>query len=97
MCRRRVLWYNIHEILHMMSIRCGVFFSVLIGNLYTELKGVENLSLIKLQLITQVSASDSDENESMVQGLCAFLLGITVLYNDEQNETFNKCVPLIVS
>ncbi|XP_062579947.1 general vesicular transport factor p115-like isoform X1 [Saccostrea cucullata] len=41
-------------------------------------------------LITQVSASDSDENESMVQGLCAFLLGITILYNDEQNETFNK-------
>ncbi|XP_078317868.1 general vesicular transport factor p115-like [Crassostrea virginica] len=41
-------------------------------------------------LITQVSASDSDENESIVQGLCAFLLGITVLYNDEQNETFNK-------
>ncbi|KAK3089231.1 hypothetical protein FSP39_001968 [Pinctada imbricata] len=41
-------------------------------------------------LITQVSASDNDENESIVQGLCAFSLGISVLFNDDSNETFNK-------
>ncbi|XP_052068337.1 general vesicular transport factor p115-like [Mytilus californianus] len=41
-------------------------------------------------LITQVSASDSDEHELLVQGLCAFLLGICCLYNDDQNETFSR-------
>ncbi|XP_069124785.1 general vesicular transport factor p115-like isoform X2 [Argopecten irradians] len=41
-------------------------------------------------LITQVSASESDENETLVQGLCSFLLGICVLDNDDQNETFNR-------
>ncbi|KAH3872422.1 general vesicular transport factor p115-like isoform X2 [Dreissena polymorpha] len=39
-------------------------------------------------LISQVSSSDGDESELCVQGLCAFLLGICVLYNDDQNQTF---------
>ncbi|XP_060552490.1 general vesicular transport factor p115-like isoform X2 [Ruditapes philippinarum] len=39
-------------------------------------------------LISQVSSSDGDENEQNVQGLCAFLLGICLLSNDDQNETF---------
>ncbi|XP_052780559.1 general vesicular transport factor p115-like [Mya arenaria] len=39
-------------------------------------------------LISQVSSSDGDENELNVHGMCAFLLGICVLYNDDQNETF---------
>ena len=41
-----------------------------------------------LALISQVSASDADESEQMVQGLCAFLLGICLLFNDDQNEMF---------
>ncbi|KAL4240944.1 Vesicle-mediated ER to Golgi transport protein [Mactra antiquata] len=41
-------------------------------------------------MISQVSSSqDGDENEQNVQGLCAFLLGICLLCNDEQNETFS--------
>uniref|UniRef100_A0A0L8G801 General vesicular transport factor p115 n=1 Tax=Octopus bimaculoides TaxID=37653 RepID=A0A0L8G801_OCTBM len=41
-------------------------------------------------LIAQISASEGEELEQLVQGLCAFLLGISVLFNDDQNETFNK-------
>lgn len=41
-------------------------------------------------LIAQISTSEGDEQEQLVQGLCAFLLGISVLFNDDQNETFNK-------
>ncbi|GAB1598211.1 general vesicular transport factor p115-like isoform X2 [Argonauta hians] len=41
-------------------------------------------------LIAQISASEGEEQEQLVQGLCAFLLGISVLFNDDQNETFNK-------
>jgi hypothetical protein len=50
---------------------------------------------LKLQLITQVSASDSDEHELLVQGLCAFLLGICCMYNDDQNETFSRYVIIL--
>jgi len=46
------------------------------------------------QLISQVSSSDGDENEQNVHGLCAFVLGICVLYNDDQNETFTTYVVL---
>ncbi|XP_050394510.1 general vesicular transport factor p115 isoform X2 [Patella vulgata] len=41
-------------------------------------------------LISQVSASEGDEQELLVQGLCAFLLGICMLYNDDQSDTFTK-------
>lgn len=41
-------------------------------------------------LIAQISNSEGDEQEQLVQGLCAFLLGISVLFNDDQNDTFDK-------
>uniref|UniRef100_A0A0B6ZP45 General vesicular transport factor p115 n=1 Tax=Arion vulgaris TaxID=1028688 RepID=A0A0B6ZP45_9EUPU len=41
-------------------------------------------------LISQVSSSEGDEHEAIVQGLCAFLLGICMLYNDDSCETFSK-------
>lgn len=44
------------------------------------------------QLISQVSASEADEYELVVQGLCAFLLGICVLYNNEEVESHLKYV-----
>ena len=37
-------------------------------------------------LISHVSASEGDEMELAVQGLCAFVLGICVLYNENQVE-----------
>ncbi|KAH9513006.1 Vesicle-mediated ER to Golgi transport protein [Bulinus truncatus] len=41
-------------------------------------------------LISQVSSSEADEHEAIVQGLCAFLLGICMLYNDDTSEAFSK-------
>uniref|UniRef100_A0A2C9KEF1 General vesicular transport factor p115 n=1 Tax=Biomphalaria glabrata TaxID=6526 RepID=A0A2C9KEF1_BIOGL len=41
-------------------------------------------------LISQVSSSEGDEHEAIVQGLCAFLLGICMLYNDDTSEAFSK-------
>ncbi|XP_059156787.1 general vesicular transport factor p115-like [Physella acuta] len=41
-------------------------------------------------LISQVSASEGDEHEAICQGLCAFLLGICMLYNDDTSEAFSK-------
>ncbi|GFN80979.1 general vesicular transport factor p115-like [Plakobranchus ocellatus] len=41
-------------------------------------------------LISQVSSSEADEHEVIVQGLCAFLLGICMLYNNDTTEAFTK-------
>ncbi|XP_074648252.1 general vesicular transport factor p115-like [Tubulanus polymorphus] len=41
-------------------------------------------------LISQISASDGDEQEVLVQGLCAFLLGISVLYNNDETAGYTK-------
>ncbi|ELU02247.1 hypothetical protein CAPTEDRAFT_5874 [Capitella teleta] len=35
-------------------------------------------------LISQISSSEGDEMELVIQGLCAFLLGLCVLYNQDQ-------------
>ncbi|RUS74436.1 hypothetical protein EGW08_017801 [Elysia chlorotica] len=41
-------------------------------------------------LISQVSSSEADDHEVIVQGLCAFLLGICMLYNNDTTEAFTK-------
>ncbi|GFS04073.1 general vesicular transport factor p115-like [Elysia marginata] len=41
-------------------------------------------------LISQVSSSEADDHEVIVQGLCAFLLGICMLYNNDATEAFTK-------
>ncbi|ESN92897.1 hypothetical protein HELRODRAFT_69392 [Helobdella robusta] len=41
-------------------------------------------------LISHVSSSEGDENEMIIRGLCAFLLGILVLFNNNQVHSFHK-------
>ncbi|XP_013399199.1 general vesicular transport factor p115-like [Lingula anatina] len=41
-------------------------------------------------LISQVSASEGDEQELLVQGLCAYLLGICLCFNNEDVQNFDK-------
>ncbi|KAL8607337.1 hypothetical protein ACOMHN_039487 [Nucella lapillus] len=41
-------------------------------------------------LISQVSTSEGDELELIVQGLCAFVLGLCMVSNDDQNPAFTK-------
>jgi len=47
------------------------------------------------QLISQVSASEGDELELIVQGLCAFLLGICVIFNVDQVPSYHKSAVLL--
>lgn len=37
-------------------------------------------------LIAQITANEHDDNEYLLQGLCAFLMGILILYNDNSVE-----------
>lgn len=41
-------------------------------------------------LISQVSASEGDENEMIIHGMCAFLLGILVLFNNNQVSSYHR-------
>lgn len=41
-------------------------------------------------LTSQVGLMEGDDDERIVQGLCAFLLGICVLYNDNSVTSFTK-------
>ncbi|BFZ17934.1 hypothetical protein BsWGS_20973 [Bradybaena similaris] len=41
-------------------------------------------------LISQISSSEGDEQETIIHGLCAFLLGVCMLFNDDRNEAFSK-------
>ncbi|CAH1104722.1 unnamed protein product [Psylliodes chrysocephalus] len=41
-------------------------------------------------LTAQTSASEFDNNEELLQGLCAFLMGLCVLYNDNSVPNYSK-------
>lgn len=41
-------------------------------------------------LIAQISANEHDENEYLVQGLCAFLLGICIQFNDNSVPNYRR-------
>ncbi|XP_050512744.1 general vesicular transport factor p115 [Diabrotica virgifera virgifera] len=41
-------------------------------------------------LTAQTSASEFDNNEELLQGLCAFLMGLCVLYNDNSVQNYSK-------
>lgn len=41
-------------------------------------------------LTSQVSLAEGDENEDLVQGICAFLLGICIEFNDNSQQSFTK-------
>ncbi|XP_018325488.1 general vesicular transport factor p115 [Agrilus planipennis] len=41
-------------------------------------------------LTAQTSATENDNNEEVLQGLCAFLMGICVVYNDNSVQNYSK-------
>ncbi|RZF47201.1 hypothetical protein LSTR_LSTR004910 [Laodelphax striatellus] len=41
-------------------------------------------------LTAQAASTERDDNEELVQGLCAFLIGICVYFNDESAPSFSK-------
>lgn len=41
-------------------------------------------------LIAQIGANEHDDNEYLVQSLCAFLMGISIQFNDNSVENYNR-------
>ena len=41
-------------------------------------------------LIAQITANEHDENEYLIQGLCAFLMGICIQFNDNAIESHRR-------
>lgn len=53
------------------------------------LNEVSPISLTRVQLTGQI-AENLGEEEQLVQGLCALLLGISIYYNDNSLENYRK-------
>lgn len=41
-------------------------------------------------LTAQTSANEYDNNEELLQGLCAFIMGLCVAFNDNSVQNYNK-------
>ncbi|KAK9708813.1 Uso1 / p115 like vesicle tethering protein, head region [Popillia japonica] len=41
-------------------------------------------------LTAQTSANEYDNNEELLQGLCAFIMGLCVVFNDNTVQNYNK-------
>lgn len=41
-------------------------------------------------LTAQTSASEYDNNEELVQGICAFIMGLCVVFNDNSVQNYSK-------
>jgi hypothetical protein len=44
----------------------------------------------RLWFVSQAGSNEHDDNEELVQGMCAFLIGICVTFNDDTVTTFSK-------
>jgi hypothetical protein len=43
-----------------------------------------------LWFVLQVGSNEHDDSEELVQGICAFLMGICISFNDDTVSTFSK-------
>lgn len=60
-----------------------------VGGVWQQLLLIESLTRCLLQLTAQIS-ENLGEDERLVQGLCALLLGICIYYNDNSLENYTK-------
>jgi hypothetical protein len=52
--------------------------------------GWEQLCADRLWCVSQAGSNEHDDSEELVQGMCAFLMGICVTFNDDTVTTFSK-------
>lgn len=69
-----------------------MLLSIWLANSPIAVTNFLNISTNVPYLTSQVGLIESDEIELMVQGLCAFLLGICICYNDDSVASFTKYV-----
>lgn len=50
----------------------------------------KSLLLMHLLYVSQAGSNEHDDSEELVQGICAFLMGICINFNDDTVTTFSK-------
>ncbi|CRK94131.1 CLUMA_CG007651, isoform A [Clunio marinus] len=67
---------------HQSKIGILMFLSMWLANCETSVKSFLAINGAISFLIAQITANEHDENEYLIQGLCAFLMGICIQFND---------------
>jgi hypothetical protein len=75
-----------------------MLLSVWLSNCTMSVKAFLSVSGTTSYLMAQITTNEHDENEYLVQGLCAFLMGICIQFNDNsvENYTANDLLQLLV-
>lgn len=67
-----------------------MLLSVWLYECHAAVKAFLNIPNTIAFLIAQISANEHDDNELLVQALCAVLIGITIQYNDNSLQNYRK-------
>lgn len=71
---------------HQSKIGILMFLSMWLANCEPAVKSFLTINGAIGFLIAQITANEHDENEYLIQGLCAFLMGICIQFNDNSVE-----------
>lgn len=67
---------------HQSKIGILMFLSMWLANCEMAVRAFLSINGTMSLLIAQITANEHDENEYLIQGLCAFLMGICIQFND---------------
>lgn len=75
---------------HQSKIGILMFLSMWLANCDPTVKSFLDINGSIGFLIAQITANEYDENEYLIQGLCAFLMGICIQFNDNSVENHRR-------
>lgn len=75
---------------HQSKIGLLMFLSMWLSNCELAVKAFMSINGSIGFLIAQITANEHDENEYLIQGLCAFLMGICIQFNDNSVEGHSR-------
>lgn len=75
---------------HQSKIGILMFLSTWLANSEAAVKSFLAISGTIGYLIAQIAANENDENEYLIQGLCAFLMGLCIQFNDNSIENHRR-------
>jgi hypothetical protein len=75
---------------HQSKIGILMFLSIWLAKCEMAVRAFLSISGTISFLIAQITANEHDENEYLIQGLCAFLMGICIQFNDNGVESHRR-------
>lgn len=75
---------------HQSKIGLLMFLSMWLSHCEQSVRAFLSINGTISFLIAQITANEHDENEYLIQGLCAFLMGICIQFNDNSVENYRR-------